>query len=254
MDNGSKEIILLGQNVNAYNFENKRLSDLIYKLENLNGLERIKYTTSHPKDVSQDLIDAHGTAKKLMPLLHLPVQSGSTKILKKMNRKHTIEEYLITIEKLQDKNKLIKFSSDFIIAYPGEDKNDFLDTVKLMEKIKFINSFSFLYSPRPGTPSYDLKTTKIELAKERLKIFQETSDCIKKRYRQSLINQKSKVLFENKIKDAEKYFGRDEYSNSVIVNSKNNLVGKTFDVKINEFNHNTLFGSLLSVNQKDVAA
>jgi tRNA-2-methylthio-N6-dimethylallyladenosine synthase len=254
VDNGSKEIILLGQNVNAYNFENKRLSDLIYKLENLNGLERIKYTTSHPKDVSQDLIDAHGTAKKLMPLLHLPVQSGSTKILKKMNRKHTIEEYLITIEKLQDKNKLIKFSSDFIIAYPGEDKNDFLDTVKLMEKIKFINSFSFLYSPRPGTPSYDLKTTKIELAKERLKIFQETSDCIKKRYRQSLINQKSKVLFENKIKDAEKYFGRDEYSNSVIVNSKNNLVGKTFDVKINEFNHNTLFGSLLSVNQKDVAA
>ena len=254
VDNGSKEIILLGQNVNAYNFENKRLSDLIYKLENLNGLERIKYTTSHPKDVSQDLIDAHGTAKKLMPLLHLPVQSGSTKILKKMNRKHTIEEYLITIEKLQDKNKLIKFSSDFIIAYPGEDKNDFLDTVKLMEKIKFINSFSFLYSPRPGTPSYDLQTTKIELAKERLKIFQETSDCIKKRYRQSLINQKSKVLFENKIKDAEKYFGRDEYSNSVIVNSKNDLVGKTFDVKINEFNHNTLFGSLLSVNQKDVAA
>ena len=254
VDNGSKEIILLGQNVNAYNFENKRLSDLIYKLENLNGLERIKYTTSHPKDVSQDLIDAHGTAKKLMPLLHLPVQSGSTKILKKMNRKHTIEEYLITIEKLQDKNKLIKFSSDFIIAYPGEDKNDFLDTVKLMEKIKFINSFSFLYSPRPGTPSYDLQTTKIELAKERLKIFQETSDCIKKKYRQSLINQKSKVLFENKIKDAEKYFGRDEYSNSVIVNSKNDLVGKTFDVKINEFNHNTLFGSLLSVNQKDVAA
>jgi len=135
IENGSKEIILLGQNVNAYNFENKKLSDLIYELDKLHGLQRIKYTTSHPTDVTQDLIDAHGNINKLMPLLHLPVQSGSSKILKIMNRKHNIDEYLTIIEKLKNKNKLMKFSSDFIIAYPGENNKDFRYT-KLNEKNK----------------------------------------------------------------------------------------------------------------------
>ena len=254
VDNGSKEITLLGQNVNAYNFRDKRLSDIINELENLIGLERIKYTTSHPKDVTKDLIEIHGTAKKLMPLLHLPVQSGSSKILLKMGRKHSIEEYLEIIQKLKKSNNLIKFSSDFIIAYPGEEKSDFLDSINLMKKIKFINSYSFIFSPRPGTPSHKLKLVNSEIAKERLKEFQKVSDNIKKVYRKSLLNSKSKVLFENKINNEQKYFGRDEYSNSVIVPSKYDLTGKILNVKINEFNHNTLFGSLITPNQKYVAA
>ena len=117
VDNGAKEITLLGQNVNAYNFEGKKLSDLIFEISKINDLKRIRYTTSHPKDFTQDLIDAHKDCEKLMPLIHLPVQSGSNKILEAMNRKHTIEEYLI-IEKLNKVNSTIKFSSDFIIGYP----------------------------------------------------------------------------------------------------------------------------------------
>ena len=120
VNNGAKEITLLGQNVNAYFYQNKRLSDLIDKLSQIKELKRIRYTTSHPKDFTEDLIQAHGSIKKLMPLLHLPVQSGSTKILKSMNRGHSIQDYLDTIEKLREKNSLIKFSSDFIIGYPGE--------------------------------------------------------------------------------------------------------------------------------------
>ena len=245
---------MLGQNVNAYSFKNKRLSDIICELENLKGLERIKYTTSHPKDVTDDLINIHGTAKKLMPLLHLPVQSGSSKILKKMNRKHSTEEYLEIIKKLRKSNSLIKFSSDFIIAYPGEEESDFLDTINLVKKVGFINSYSFLFSPRPGTPSYKLKLINSEIAKERLKIFQKMTDDVKKAYRKNLLHTKSKVLFENRIKNEEKYFGRDEYSNSVIVSSKDNLTGKIIEVKINEFNHNTLFGNLVNQNDNYVAA
>jgi tRNA-2-methylthio-N6-dimethylallyladenosine synthase len=252
IENGSKEITLLGQNVNAYNFEKKKLSDLIYELDKLHGLQRIKYTTSHPTDVTLDLIDAHGSINKLMPLLHLPVQSGSSKILKIMNRKHNIDEYLTIIEKLKNKNKLMKFSSDFIIAYPGENNKDFLDTLNLMKKIKFINSYSFVYSSRPGTPSAELKVIEPMIAKERLKIFQELSGNIKKDYRKSLLNKKSKVLFENKIKDQEQYFGRDEFSNSVIVTSNKNLTGKIFDVEIDKFNHNTLFGKIVVSQNKNV--
>ena len=253
IENGSKEITLLGQNVNAYNFEKKKLSDLIYELDKLHGLQRIKYTTSHPTDVTLDLIDAHGSINKLMPLLHLPVQSGSSKILKIMNRKHNIDEYLTIIEKLKNKNKLMKFSSDFIIAYPGENNKDFLDTLALMKKIKFINSYSFVYSSRPGTPSAELKLIEPIIAKERLKIFQELSDNIKKDYRKSLLNKRSKVLFENKIKDQEQYFGRDEFSNSVIVASSKNLTGKIFDVEIDNFNHNTLFGKIAVSQNRNVA-
>ena len=171
-----------------------------------------------------------------------------------MNRGHTIEEYLEIIEKLKGEKPSIKFSSDFIIAYPGEEKSDFLDSINLMKKIKFINSYSFIFSPRPGTPSHKLKLVNSEIAKERLKEFQKVSDNIKKVYRKSLLNSKSKVLFENKINNEQKYFGRDEYSNSVIVPSKYDLTGKILNVKINEFNHNTLFGSLITPNQKYVAA
>ena len=254
VENGVKEIILLGQNVNAYNFENKRLSDLINKLNSLNGLERIRYTTSHPKDVTKDLIEAHKDCEKLMPILHLPVQSGSTKILKSMNRKHSIEEYLDIIERLKKVKKTIKFSSDFIIAYPGETSKDFDETISLMKKVQFINSYSFIFSARPGTPAAVLKSLDTKIAKERLLKFQTLATKIKQNYRESLINKKVRVLFENNLKKSSQYFGRDEFNNSVVVDSEINLTGKICDIKIDKINHNTLFGKVISNNRKDFAA
>ncbi len=252
--NGSREIILLGQNVNAYNYKKNKLSDLINELNGYDGLERIRYTTSHPKDMTDDLIETHKDCNKLMPLLHLPVQSGSSKILKLMNRKHNVQEYLEIIEKLRKKNESIKFSSDFIIGYPGENEDDFNKTVSLMKNIGFINSYSFVFSSRPGTPASNLEIIDPKISKERLKIFQKISGEIKEDYRKKLLNKELKVLFENKMKKQEKYFGRDEYGNSVVVESKVDLTGKNLNVKINNFNQSTLFGEIFLKNKREVAA
>ena len=149
VNHGTKEIILLGQNVNAYNFESFRLSDLILELEKLSGIERIRYTTSHPNDMTEDLIDVYKNSKKLMPLVHLPVQSGSDKVLRSMNRKHSINKYLNVFYNLKKINPNIEFSSDFIISYPGEEQIDFKQTLKLIDEVKFINSFSFILWPTP---------------------------------------------------------------------------------------------------------
>ena len=254
-ENGSKEINLLGQNVNAYNFGKKKLSDLIYEIAKIKRVKRIRYTTSHPADFTQDLINAHGNCEKLMPLIHLPVQSGSNKILESMNRKHTTEQYLKTIKALIKVNPKIKFSSDFIIGYPGETYDDFKETIKLVEEVKFINSYSFMFSARPGTPAFNFKKVDQKKAKDRLIEFQSLAEKIKMQYRKKLINKKVNVLFENKVKDDTKYFGRDEHFNSVIVKSENNLIGKIRDVKILNGNHNTLFGEVLSnINQNNYAA
>ncbi|MDC0409133.1 tRNA (N6-isopentenyl adenosine(37)-C2)-methylthiotransferase MiaB [Pelagibacteraceae bacterium] len=253
--NGTKEITLLGQNVNAYNFGKMKLSDLILELSKISNLKRIRYTTSHPVDFTEDLIEAHKNCEKLMPIIHLPVQSGSNKILASMNRKHTIEDYLNILEKLKKKKPDIKFSSDFIIGYPGESKSDFEATMKLMNDVKFINSYSFIYSARPGTPAFNLKKIDQENTKTRLIQFQKLADKIKINYRKNLVNKITSTLFENKIKNEDKYFGRDEYSNSVIVQSDENLIGKIKDVKILKVNHNTLFGeTILGANQKNYAA
>ncbi len=253
--NGSSEITLLGQNVNAYNFKGKKLSDLIFKISKIKHLNRIRYTTSHPKDFTEDLIQAHKSCDNLMPLIHLPVQSGSNNILKKMNRKHTIEEYLEIIEKLKKAKPNIKFSSDFIIGYPGETDEDFDQTVELVKKVKFINSYSFVFSARPGTPAFNLKSINQHITKERLMKFQNICKMIKTEYRETLLSKKLKVLFENKTKNGNKYFGRDEYYNSVIVESNENLIGKTMNTKITNVNQNTLFGVIISKqNQAEFAA
>ena len=242
--NGTKEITLLGQNVNAYNFKGKKLSDLITEISKIEKIERIRYSTSHPIDFTEDLIRAHGKIIKLMPFIHLPVQSGSNKILKNMNRKHTVKEYIELIEKLKRVNPLIRFSSDFIIGYPGETKDDFKATLQLIEKIQFTNSYSFIYSPRPGTPAAKLKQIDENVSKERLIIFQKKAKKIKSNYKKSLFNKKSMVLFENKIGNKNEYFGRDEFSNSVIVKCQENLKGKIKEVKIISGNHNTLYGEI----------
>ena len=255
VDNGAKEITLLGQNVNAYNYESKRLSDLILEIAKINNLKRIRYTTSHPRDFTEDLIEVHKNCEKLMPLVHLPVQSGSDEMLKAMNRKHTIDEYLKITDKLKKVKSNIKFSSDFIIGYPGETHEDFNQSVKLMEDIKFINSYSFIFSARPGTPAFNLEKINQKDAKNRLMKFQEVANQIKVDYRKNLINKNVNVLFENETKKENKYFGRDEYFNSVIVNNNEDLVGKIKNIKILKVNHNTLYGEVISdLSKKNYAA
>ena len=175
--NGAKEITLLGQNVNAYSYtENSkeyRISHLINYLDQFSELERIRYTTSHPRDMTDDLIECYSSSHKLMPFVHLPIQSGSNKMLELMNRKHSVDHYLKIYERLKKINKEIEFSSDFIIGYPGETQKDFEDTFNLVKKIKFINSFSFIFSPRPGTKASTLEMVDKNLAKERLTLIQE---------------------------------------------------------------------------------
>ncbi len=255
VENGAKEINLLGQNVNAYNFKGKKLSDLIVEISGIKNLERIRYTTSHPRDFSDDLIEAHKNCKKLMPLIHLPVQSGSNKILNAMNRKHTVEEYLKIIKKLISVKPNIKFSSDFIIGYPGETHGDFNKTVELMSEVGFINSFSFLYSARPGTPSFNLEKINEKVLKDRLLEFQYIAEKIKTNYRKNLIKKTANVLFENKMKNGNKYFGRDEYFNSIIVESSDDLTGLIKKVKIVKGNQTTLFGEIITnLNQTNYAA
>jgi len=256
--NGAKEITLLGQNVNAYEYKDKiktyRLSDLIFNLNAIEKLKRIRYTTSHPKDVTADLIKAHKNCEKLMPILHLPVQSGSTKILKAMNRKHNIKEYCEIINTLKKAKPNIKFSSDFIIGYPGETEYDFQQTMELIEKTKFINSYSFIYSARPGTPASELVNIDKALAKKRLALLQETLEKINTMSKKEFLNKTTEVLFENKMKNQNKYFGRDMFLNSIIVESNEDLTGQLLNIKINNFNHNSLFGEITSNKNKDYAA
>ena len=245
INNGAKEITLLGQNVNAFNYGGNKLSTLLSKINKLDRIRRIRYTTSHPLDFSNDLIEAHATLEKLMPLIHLPIQSGSNRILKSMNRKHSVEDYLNLVNKLKRLNPAIRFSSDFIIGYPGETDKDFNYTLKLLKEVEFINSYSFIFSPRPGTPASKMETIDENLAKERLKIFQKSAGELKTRYRKELFNKKSSVLFENQLKGKEnEFFGRDEYLNSVIVKSHSDLVGKIKEVDILEGNQNTLYGKI----------
>ena len=248
--NGAKEIILLGQNVNAYSFYEKdsefKISNLLNELEKYSELKRIRYTTSHPVDMTDDLIECYSTNKKLMPFIHLPIQSGSNKVLQLMNRKHKVEDYIDIYNKLTNINPLIKLSSDFIIGYPGEEKSDFEKTLKLIKEIKFINSFSFIFSPRPGTKASKLNEVDKNISKERLKelqslLFQNQID-----HNKSLENEEIDVLVENKISDQNKYFGRNEYFNSVIFEAEKKDIGKIVKVNVENSNKNTLFGKIRS--------
>ena len=255
--NGTKEIILIGQNVNAYRFKksNKvyRLSDLILDLEKFSELKRIRYTTSHPKDMTVDLIDCYKISKKLMPHLHLPVQSGSNNILSLMNRKHTIEEYLLVHKKLTKINKNIEFSSDFIIGYPGESNQDYNDTLNLIKKINFINSYSFIYSSRPGTVAANLGTIDKVVAEKRLKVIQNQLFKNQINRNKSLEGKIIEVLVENKMKDKTKLFGRTEHMVSVIFRGSVENVGKIIQVRIDSSNQNNLFGTIIKTQNKKVA-
>jgi len=255
--NGAKEITLLGQNVNAYSYiENSKkykLSDIINQLEKYSELERIRYTTSHPRDMTEDLIDCYKNNKKIMPLIHLPIQSGSNQILKLMNRKHTVEEYIFTYEKLKKINTGIEFSSDFIISYPDENEQDFNKTLELVKRIKFINSYSFIFSPRPGTKAANLKLVDEKISKNRLKTIQKYLFEHQININKSFENKFVDVLVENKIKDQAKLFGRNKYLNSVIFEGEENNIGKIVKVKILSSNQNTLFGKIENTKDRRAA-
>ena len=254
---GTKEITLIGQNVNAYSFiENKKeykLSNLILELEKLSELKRIRYTTSHPKDMTNDLIDCYKISKKLMPVVHLPVQSGSNNILNTMNRKHTIEDYFLIYKNLKKINKDIKFSSDFIIGYPGETEKDFNDTLILINKIKFINSYSFIFSSRPGTVAAKLKSVDKVISEKRLKIIQDLLFKNQLKTNKNIEGKVVDVLVENQMKDKKKLFGRTEHMTSVIFDGDKKNIGKIIKVEINSSNQNGLFGKIKLTENKKAA-
>ncbi len=246
--NGSKEIILLGQNVNAYSYKEGsneyRISNLLNELEKYSELKRIRYTTSHPLDMTEDLVECYSSNEKLMPFIHLPIQSGSNKMLKLMNRKHKVEDYLDIHSNLIKINPYIKFSSDFIVGYPGEEKVDFEDTIKLIKQIKFINSFSFIFSSRPGTKASKLKEISHSISKERLIELQSYLFKNQIVHNKSLESKEINVLVENKNKNQNTYFGRNEYFTSVIFDGAKNDIGKIVKVKIEKSNQNTLYGKI----------
>ena len=237
--NGTKEIILLGQNVNAYHglgFGNKEfnLGKLIYVLAKIKGLKRIRYMTAHPKDMHEDLYNAHRDLEKLMPFLHLPIQSGSNKMLKAMNRNYTVEEYLKIIDKAKKTRKDIVFSSDFIVGYPGESKEDFQKTLDLVDKVKYVQSFSFIYSPRPGTMAYNLKNNIEENEKKRrLYILQNKLKFYQEKFNKNFVKKPLEVLFNNSSnKKKDQSVGYSQYMQLVRLNNKRDMQGRIENIKI----------------------
>jgi tRNA-2-methylthio-N6-dimethylallyladenosine synthase len=227
------------------------LSNLIYEIEKLPEIKRVRYTTSHPNDMTDDLIEVYKYSHKLMPLVHLPIQSGSNKILNLMNRKHSIADYMKIVEKLKNINEKIEFSSDFIIGYPGEDQKDYEDTLNLIKRINFINSYSFIFSPRPGTVAENLKLVEKKISTKRLEKVQsqlfENQIIMNKSFENKILN----VLVENLTEDKTQVFGRSEHMTPVIFNGKEDDIGKILPVRIKQSNRSTLFGELINdLNQK----
>ena len=237
VNSGIQEIILLGQNVNAYHGanKNKKSVDLAYLLNTIaefENIKRIRYMTSHPNDMSDSLINAHFTNTKLMPFIHLPVQSGSDSILKKMNRKHTRKKYFEIIDKLKNKRNDIAISSDFIVGFPGENDKDFDLTMELIEHVEFAIAYSFIFSPRPGTPAFNLNDIDKATKKARLSALQSLLKHQQKKYNKSFEGKKLEVLFDRKGKYTNQYIGRSVYNQSVFTTSKKNLIGKIINVSI----------------------
>ncbi len=243
---GVMDITLLGQNVNAYNGLDEsgqvsNLGKLIKMVAKIDGIKRIRYMTSHPRSMHDDLIDAHGTCEKLMPFLHLPVQSGSNQILKSMNRKHTIEEYLIHIEALRKARPDIAFSSDFIVGYPGETEEDFQKTMQIVEEVNYAQCYSFKYSPRPGTPAAIMSNQIPEdIKSERLLRLQNLIAAKQSAFNQSWIGREMEVLFEKNGKYKGQVVGKSPYMQAVHLSDGEKYLEKIVKVKITKSIANSL--------------
>jgi len=247
---GTMEITLLGQNVNAYHGEDEQanvssLSDVIARLAKIDGLERIRYTTSHPRDMSDDLIAIHGSEPKLMPFLHLPVQSGSDNVLKRMNRKHNAEFYLDIIARLRKSRTDIAFSSDFIVGFPGESDKDFEDTMKLVEQVQYAQAYSFKYSPRPGTPAAtDDQQVPEEVKDERLQRLQALIRHQQTVFNKSTVGKMMTALLDRDGKHEGQLLGKTPYMQSVHVQGNEGSRGQLTEVRITEGFMNSVSGEI----------
>ena len=247
VDSGVKEITLLGQNVNAYNYLDEKnnnidFANLIKIICEIKDLKRLRFVTSHPKDMKENLIKLFGNEEKLMPYLHLPIQSGSDKILKKMNRGHTVQYYLDTISQLKKIRSDIAISGDFIVGFPGETEEDFIKTLNVCEKIKYSQAYSFKYSPRTGTPSFKMEDISESIKNDRLTKLQDRIHLHQVEFQKKLIDTVQEVLIEKVGKFNNQYIGRTPYMNPVVLNSKENLIGKILPVKILSSNGLSLSG------------
>ncbi len=250
VDRGVKEITLLGQNVNAYHGTYSgnsqfTLAQLIWKLENISGLERIRYTTSHPNDMTDDLIDAHANCQKLMPYLHLPVQSGSNKILKKMNRSHTAEAYVDLICRVRKARPDILISGDFIVGFPEETDDDFADTMELIRTVKYGQSYSFKYSVRPGTPAAERMQVPEGKKNIRLQELQKLLSEQQKTVQEDMVGRTVSVLFEKTGRQIGQVVGKSDYLHAVHVPGEENKVGLLENVLITGSNTNSLEGKIV---------
>lgn len=250
---GVKEIILLGQNVNSYKSEKNgklfSLADIICALADIDGLYRIRYTTSHPKDVSDDIISAHKEIAKLAPFLHLPVQSGSDEILFRMNRKYTSDEYMNCIEKIRSARPDIAISSDFIVGFPGESESDFEATLKLVRDVKFSQAYSFKYSKRPNTPGASMQDQIPDAVKSaRLEVLQKLLDNSQQEFNKMTVDKFVQVLITKSGKHDGELSGRSEYSQAVAIKNtqdKDILIGDMVNVKITDTSSHGLIGEVV---------
>ncbi|MEL6958998.1 MAG: tRNA (N6-isopentenyl adenosine(37)-C2)-methylthiotransferase MiaB [Pseudomonadota bacterium] len=245
VDAGVREITLLGQNVNAYNGHDGGLAGLIWALDKIDGLERIRFTTSHPNDMDDALIEAHGTCDKLMPYLHLPVQSGSDRILKAMNRKHTAEEYIRLIERIRAARPDLLLSGDFIVGFPGETDADFEDTMALVREVHYGQAYSFKYSTRPGTPAAEKPQLPEEVMSDRLQRLQALLREQQRTTQDSMIGKRVKVLFEKAGREAGQMIGKSEYLHAVFATAPDVAVGDLREVEIVRSAPHSLEGALI---------
>lgn len=253
-DRGVREVSLLGQNVNAYDGEGPdgkpfTLAKLAYALADIPGIERIRYTTSHPNDMSDDLIAAHGDLDALMPYLHLPVQAGSDRILRLMNRKHGRQKYFDLIDRIRAARPDMALSGDFIVGFPGETDRDFEDTMDLVRRVNYASAFSFMYSPRPGTPAATMAAQVPDaVAKERLHALQALLTEQQVAFNRSLAGRVLPVLFEKKGRHGAQAIGRSPYLQSVHVEDADQLIGRIVPVEIVSGQQNSLSGRLIQTN------
>ena len=250
VERGVREITLLGQNVNAYHGIGAKgaewsLARLIWALNDIDGLKRIRFTTSHPNDMADDLIEAHANCAKLMPYLHLPVQSGSNKILKRMNRSHTAESYLKLIEKIRAARPDILLSGDFIVGFPEETEEDFEDTMSLIKEVKYGQAFSFKYSTRPGTPAAEREQIPEDLKTERLHRLQALIAAQQRDIQDQMVGRKVSVLFEKNGRFDGQMVGKSEYLHAVHVTSDKLDIGSLKQVRITKSKVNSLTGELI---------
>ncbi|MGB5902449.1 MAG: tRNA (N6-isopentenyl adenosine(37)-C2)-methylthiotransferase MiaB [Xanthobacteraceae bacterium] len=249
-DNGVREITLIGQNVNAYHGDGPdgqtwSLGKLLYRLAKIPGIARIRYSTSHPRDVDDDLIAAHRDLPELMPFVHLPVQSGSDRILAAMNRKHTADDYHRVIERFRTVRQDIAFSSDFIVGFPGETEEDFKATLALVRQIGYAGAYSFKYSPRPGTPAADMQEMVAPATMdERLARLQELIDSQQHAFNRAAIGTTVDVLFERAARNEGQIVGRTAYLQPAHVMASEDIIGQVLPVTIDSLERYSLLGRL----------